>query len=40
MKCEQCDKQTWVVFITREHSKICPECKQKEMKNERLSINR
>jgi len=35
MICDKCGKETYVIFITKNHKKLCDECYKKERK-ERL----
>ena len=30
MVCERCGKNTYIIFITKNHEKICDECEEKE----------
>jgi len=32
MKCERCGEETYIIFITKEHEKICDKCEEKENK--------
>ena len=32
MICDKCGEKTYIIFITRNHRKLCDNCKEKERK--------
>jgi ribosomal protein L37E len=32
MTCDKCGKDTYIIFITKNHEKLCDECYDKERK--------
>ena len=38
MICDKCGKKTYVIFITRNHEKLCDDCYDKQKKEKKWTL--